>query len=250
MNNAQTFSNQSDQYAKNRPQYPAELFQFLSEICKHHDLAWDCATGNGQAAVSCAEFFSQVEATDLSPEQIQHHISHPRVRYSVSPAEQTSFENQSFDLITVAQAVHWFDLETFYQEVDRVLKPNGILAIWGYGFLEIEPQIDGLIAEYLLKPIDPFWASGNRLVMNSYRDLALPFEQINIPKTFNMNIPWNLAQLSAYFRTWSAVKRYRSELNSDPVSHLETALMPIWDDPEKTKLIHMPLFLKARKKPA
>lgn len=248
MINIQTFSQDSDQYAKNRPQYPDELFAYLSELCEGHNTAWDCATGNGQAAVSCAKYFSHVEATDISSEQIQNCIFHPKVHYSVSRAEHTTFENGSFDLITVATAVHWFVQEQFHQEVKRVLKPRGILAVWTYSYFEIESEIDQVIREELLNPIDRFWASGNRQVLNGYRDLILPFDEIRTPP-FVMHVKWTLGQLSAYMRTWSAVKRYIGELGTDPVDGLETRLKTVWENPDHIKVVKMPLYLRACRKP-
>jgi len=250
MNNIQTFSSGSDAYAKYRPQYPGELFDYLNKIADGHDRAWDCATGNGQAAVGCAKYFSHVEATDLSAEQIQNHISHPKVHYSVSPAEHTLFNDHDFDLVTVASAVHWFDQGKFFQEVRRVLKPNGILAVWGYGFAEIEPEVDTLIAKVLLGPIDRFWAEGNRQIIAGYRNLVLPFDEVRNPPTFAVRIEWTLGQLAAYLRTWSAVKLYAAELGTDPVDQLESELKTIWHDPDKTKLVQMPLYFKASRKPA
>lgn len=153
VDNIESFSLNLELYAKHRPQYPDELFSFLGDICERHDCAWDYATGNGQAAVSCANHFQLVEATDISPEQIRHCIVHPKVHYGLSPAEHTAFNDRSFDLIMVAQAIHWFDKDAFFKEAERVLKPKGILAVWGYGFLEIEKEIDNVIAEYLLYQI-------------------------------------------------------------------------------------------------
>lgn len=250
MNNIQiqTFSQGSSQYAKHRPQYPGELFAYLSEISEGHACAWDCATGNGQAAVSLAKHFSHVEATDISEEQIQQSIPHPKVHYSMSPAEHTPFENESFDLITVATAVHWFDPEQFNQEVKRVLKPRGILAVWTYGLFEIEPEIDQVIAKELLEPIDRFWASGNRQVMNGYRDLRLPFDEIRNPPTFSIKVEWNLAQFLAYVRTWSAVKRYSAELGTDPVDQFEPKLKTVWPELDRIKIVRMPLFFRASRK--
>ena len=248
MNNVQTFSQNSDQYAKSRPQYPQGLFAYLSELCFSHDAAWDCATGNGQAAVSCASYFSHVEATDISTEQIQNSIVHPKVRYTVSPAEKTPFADSSFDLITVATAVHWFDQEQFHREVRRVLKPKGILAVWTYGLFKIEPEIDKVIARELLEPLDRFWAPGNRQVMNGYRDLSLPFDEIRNPPAFSINLEWNLSQFRAYMRTWSAVKRYASELGIDPVDEFESKLKIVWHEPDKIKTVYMPLFFRASRK--
>ncbi len=250
MNNIQTFSQGSEQYARHRPQYPEELFSFLNEISYGHDCAWDCATGNGQAAISCAKYFARVEATDISAEQIQRCIVHPKVNYSVCPAEHTSFDDHSFDLIVVATAVHWFNQEKFFRETERVLKPKGVLAIWGYGSLEIDREIDDILAKNLLEPIDRFWANENRQVMAGYRDLLLPFDEIRILQTFAVQVEWNLQQLLAYLRTWSAVKRCSAELGNDPVTQLETKLKIIWNEPDKTKLVQMPLSFRASRKPA
>lgn len=248
MNNAQSFSQGSDQYAKNRPQYPRELFAYLSELSSGHEAAWDCATGNGQAAVSLAEHFAGVEATDISAEQIEHGILHPGVRYRVSPAEHTPFADESFDLITVATAVHWFEQGQFYREAGRVLKPGGVLAVWTYGLFEINAEIDEIVLHEFMPPIDPFWAEGNRLVMNGYRDLTLPFDEIGTP-SFSMHAGWTLEQLSAYLRTWSAVKRYAVERGTDPVSAMESKLAPIWGGRDIVRAVKMPLFLRACRKP-
>jgi len=244
------FSGHAAVYASFRPGYPPALFDFVTSLTPGRSLAWDCATGNGQAAVGCAKYFSHVEATDLSAEQIQNHIGHPKVHYSVSPAEHTLFNDHDFDLVTVASAVHWFDQGKFFQEVRRVLKPNGILAVWGYGFAEIEPEVDTLIAKVLLGPIDRFWAEGNRQIIAGYRNLVLPFDEVRNPPTFAVRIEWTLGQLAAYLRTWSAVKLYAAELGTDPVDQLESELKTIWHDPDPTKLVQMPLYFKASRKPA
>jgi len=249
MNNAQTFSQASDQYAKHRPQYPDELFTYLNEICRAHDSAWDCATGNGQAAVSLADYFARIEATDISAEQIQHGIVHPRMHYSICPAEHTPFKDNSFDLITVATAFHWLDQEKFFREVDRVLKPNGILAIWAYSFFAIEPEIDKLIIAEFLNPIDRYWADGNRKMFNGYGDVRFPFEEIH-PPDFSMQMDWTLNQLSGFLQTWSAVKRFIADVGHDPVAKLESTLMPLWGAPDTIRPVKMPLHLRACKKPS
>jgi ubiquinone/menaquinone biosynthesis C-methylase UbiE len=248
MNNIQTFSRNSDQYARHRPQYPEELFAYLKDICVEHESAWDCATGNGQAAVSLAKYFSHVEATDVSAGQIEHAIGHPKVHYNVSPAEHTSFHDHSFDLVTVATAVHWFDQLQFFREVGRVLKPNGILAIWGYGFFSVDSELDPLIRAELLDPIHDFWASGNHQVMNGYRDLVLPFDEISNSPTFTIQVEWTTDQFLAYVRTWSAVKRYMAELGVDPIARFESKLKTIWGDPNQARVVKMPVAFRASRK--
>jgi SAM-dependent methyltransferase len=249
LNNVQSFSSGSDQYARHRPSYPEELFLFLSEISPLHEFMWDCATGNGQAAISCAKYFSHVEATDISAEQIRECAVHPKITYSVSPAESTPFGVHSFDLITVAQAYHWFDQDKFSREAERVLKPNGILAVIGYGFCEISPEIDKVILENLLNPIDQFWAHGNRLLMSGYRDITLPFEEISIPQKFSIKVEWTLEHLLAYLRTWSAVKLFIKKYGVDPVAELEPKITPLWGKTEEMG-VQMPIFLRVSRKAA
>jgi len=244
MNNPQTFSSESDRYALYRPHYPDELFAFLSGLCSGQEKAWDCATGNGQAAIACAGYFSSVEATDISPEQIHNSLPHPRVRYSVSAAEKTQFLDSCFDLITVAQAVHWFDLPLFTKEVQRVLKQDGVLAIMGYTVPEVDPKIDRIISSELYERIDPFWASGNRLLMNGYREITFPLPEIPIPHRFQINVDWDLRRLLAYLSTWSAVKRYSNESGLDPLIRLREALSVVWADPGEPREVTMPIILK------
>lgn len=250
MKNAQTFSLRPDQYAASRPQYPRELFSFLAAAAKEHARAWDCATGNGQAAVSYAARFSQVQATDISLEQLRHAGAHPKIHYSACAAERTPFANHAFDLIGVAQAIHWFDQPRFFQETERLLKPGGILAVWGYSHMFITPEVDALIAENLDALIGPFWASGNRQLMDGYPDLRLPFDPIEPPRDLAIQIAWNLPQLLDYIRTWSAVKRYAAQFGSDPVDALETKLQTAWQNPDQARLIRIPLILKTSRKPA
>ncbi len=249
MNNAQTFSQNSDQYARSRPQYPPELFAYLSSLCPGHTAVWDCATGNGQAAVSLAEYFARIEATDISAEQLQHGLPHPRVRYSLSPAEHTTFSDATFDLVTVATAFHWFDQPAFFREVERVLKPNGILAIWSYSFFTIDPAIDRLIKTEFFDPIDRYWAAGNRQMFTGYRDVTLPFDELATPE-FSMSIQWTLIQLLGFLETWSAVKRFTQAHGEDPIAKLLPGLEPLWGAPAAARTVRMPIFLRVGKKSA
>ncbi|BCY16501.1 hypothetical protein hrd7_03500 [Leptolinea sp. HRD-7] len=249
MKNSQTFTCETGHYALYRPGYPDELFAFLSGLCHNRNKAWDCATGNGQAAIAIAEYFNQVEATDISPEQLQNCYPHPRVHYSPTPAEKTDFSDSSFDLITVAQAVHWFDLPRFFAEAGRVLKPGGILALFGYKFPEVDPQIDAVIKSDLLDRIDPYWASGNRMLMNDYAEIRLPFSEVPVSQFFVIKVKWDLYHLTGYFNTWSAVKRYTDDHGTGLMDTLFSALKPVWSNPHEPREIFMPVVLKVGRKP-
>jgi SAM-dependent methyltransferase len=248
MNNVQTFSQHSGGYARHRPTYPAGLFGYLASTTTAQTAAWDCATGNGQAAVACAGFFGHVEATDLSFEQIRHRWPQPRVSYRVCAAEQAPYAAASFDLVVVAEALHWFDLHRFYPELRRVLKPGGVFAVLGYAFFQIEPEIDAAIRQHMLDPIDPYWAPGNRVVMDGYRSLPFPVDEIPTPPVFEMDVAWSLPQLIDYARTWSALKRYTAETGRDPLPGLHAALLPLWGSADTVRRVHMPLFFRVGRK--
>ena len=170
------FSNQAADYARFRPRYPREMFEYLGTTAPGRKLAWDCATGNGQAAVELAEVFDRVIATDASEKQIANAQPHERVEYRVAPAEESSVESDSIDVIVVAQALHWFDLDRFYAEARRVLKPRGVLAASAYNLLRIEPAIDAIVDRYYHEVVGPFWPPERKLVEN-FGDLPFPFHE-------------------------------------------------------------------------
>jgi ubiquinone/menaquinone biosynthesis C-methylase UbiE len=133
----------SSDYAAARPSYPVDLYRFLAARCRKTERAWDCACGNGQAALGLSEFFDEVHATDLSPNQLEHAFRHPKVRYTSCPSERTPFADNTFDLVCVAQALHWLDFGLFWPEVTRVLKPGGVFAAWGYSWTAINLRLTG-----------------------------------------------------------------------------------------------------------
>ncbi len=248
MSNINTFSLHSFDYARFRPRYPKELFSYLCCLVQDREQAWDCATGNGQFARGCAEYFQHVEATDISEEQIEHAFLHPRITYRVCPAEKTPYPSNAFNFIGVAQAIHWFDLDRFYGEVQRLLAPGGVLAVVGYSFMKITPTIDQRIENTLLRNINPYWAEGNRLIMDSYRTIPFPFPELSPVPSFHIEVKWNFNQLLNYLRTWSAVKRYANERNQDPIQPLIPSLREVWGDPELRRTVTMPLVIKVDRK--
>ena len=247
------FSTGSSNYAAFRPSYPPALFGWLAGQCNQHELAWDCATGNGQAAVELAHHFRRVIATDASDRQIQSAKSHPHVEYRVAKAESSGLVNASVDLITVAQAAHWFDLPNFYREAKRVLRPRGMIALWGYGRLMLPGTLDESLANFYDRIIGPYWPTERALIDDAYRSLEFPFREIPAPG-FSIEVSWNLPRLIAYLSTWSAVKRYIAAQGRNPLIALEAELAARWcietkkvdDDcsPETAHYLEWPLFLK------
>ncbi len=239
------FSQTAAGYAMHRPRYPAALFAFLAGQCREHELAWDCATGSGQAAVSLAGHFRRVIGTDASAAQIEHAQAHPGVEYRVASAAASGLRTASIDLLTVAQAVHWFEIDAFYGEARRVLKPGGLVALWGYGALRLPPGPAADIVDHFYHiGLDGFWPAERRLVEDGYRDLAFPFEERLAANEFAMAENWTLDQLIGYFATWSAVKNYRQTHGADPLPAVRAALEKVWGSPGTRKAIKWPLFLR------
>ena len=236
------FSEKSDLYARARPTYPDELFAFIASQCSARGSAWDCGTGSGQAAQGLARHFDCVEATDASAEQIANAIPTPRVRYSVQPAEKTSFAANSFDVVCVAAALHWFDADRFYPEARRVLKHGGVFAAWGYAKHHVSPEFDAAFAEHLLAPIRPFWPPQNAKLWAGYRDETFPFAPIEAP-AFAIEARWTLAQLVDYAGTWSGTRRYIARAEPGFLERVAAVLAPAWGTNE-TRVVTLPLALR------
>ncbi|AEE53148.1 class I SAM-dependent methyltransferase [Haliscomenobacter hydrossis] len=236
------FSTSSAQYAQFRPDYPTELFEYLYSRVSNFDCAWDCGTGNGQVALTLAERFASVQATDLSANQIANATPHPRVHYGVCRAEASPFSAQQFDLITVAQALHWFDFAAFNQEVKRVAKPGALIAVWGYGLLTINAEIDLLVQQFYTGVIDQYWDAERHHIDEAYANIPFPFAAIE-KRTFSIEKHWNLAQLCGYLGTWSSVKKYIQQHGEDPLAALYPQLQKQW--PEDAVLsVRFPIFLQ------
>jgi SAM-dependent methyltransferase len=239
------FSQVAGDYAAFRPSYPQALFPWLASITPGHALAWDAGTGNGQAAVALAPYFSRVLATDFSSGQIQQAIAHPKVEYRVAPAEQSGLGAASVDLVTVAQALHWFDTAAFFAEVTRVLVTSGAVAAWTYGVVHAdEVGTDRMLHDFYYREIGPWWPEKRRLVEEGLQSIAFPFTRITAPR-FDMEVRWNLAELVGYIGTWSAVSRYREAKGEDPVPRLAQRLTESWGNPLERRKIHWPLSVLA-----
>ncbi|QIP16603.1 class I SAM-dependent methyltransferase [Spirosoma aureum] len=235
------FSGHANLYAQFRIDYPPDLYDFVLSSVNERHLAWDCATGNGQVAGVLADFFEQVEATDISETQLVLAVKKPNIRYQLSQAEQTPFADQSFDLITVAQALHWFSVDTFHQEVRRVSKPGAILAEWGYGLVKLGQDLDPILLDFYRNRIGPYWDPQRVHIDNSYGTLPFPFANAQY-KEFIIHRTWSLDRFLNYLRTWSAVRQYIHENEEDPVTDFGEQLKPIWGEVERE--LTFPVFLR------
>ena len=236
------FSKQAADYAKFRPRYPPELFEYLGSVAPSRALAWDCGTGNGQAAVGLASVFDRVIATDASEKQIANAQSHKIVEYRVAPAENSGIGSETIDLIMVSQALHWFDLDRFYAEARRVLKPDGILAASAYNLLRVEPVIDEVVNRYYYEVVGPFWPAERKLV-EQFADLPFPFYNVDAPK-FEMTAQWNLDHLLGYLQTWSSTQRFIAAKGTDPLEQIIDELRTAWGDSQQTRNVTWPLVLR------
>lgn len=239
------FSTVSSQYAASRPRYPQCLYKWLAHIAPGRERAWDCACGNGQAASDLADYFSHVVATDLSVEQLREAKLHSRIEYRVAVAESSGLPANSFDLVTVAQALHWLEYDHFYKEARRVLRPNGVLAAWCYGTGSIAVgQVEAVFQDFYQNIVGTYWQPERKLVEDGYRTLPFPQPELTVP-TFRMELEWSLEELLGYVRSWSATALYIQSRGSDPVPNLQRSLLASWGDPRSRKLIRWPLSVRA-----
>ena len=236
------FSSQSERYAKHRPQYPPALLEFITSFVKNKNLAWDCGTGNGQTAKELSKYFQNVYATDISNKQIEHAVKKKNINYAVEPAEKTILQNNSVDLITVSQALHWFHFDKFYNEVKRVSTKNTVIAVWTYSLLQIDPITNSIIHNYHFNTLKDYWDEERKFVDDGYATIPFPFEQIKTPEFF-IELNWDTADLDGYLNTWSALQKFIKENNYNPVPELMKEIRHTWPDNE-IKKISFPIHLK------
>lgn len=226
------FSGNSDQYAKYRPTYPDELFEFVFSQVRHFDRAWDAGTGNGQVAGVLARNFQSVEATDISADQISNAIRRPNVHYSLQSAEAVGFNDDSFDLITVAQAIHWFDFGRFYSEVKRTAKTDACLAIIGYGNNHVNAGIDAILHRLYKEKLDRYWDKERRYIDENYRTIPFPFKEIEVPD-FENTFHWSLEHFIGYLNTWSGLKHFIKAEGYNPLEELLPEIREVWGTGER-----------------
>lgn len=237
------FSGHADIYREARPTYSPDLFAWLARQTPDTSFAWDCGCGNGQATVALAEFFTRVVGTDPSANQIAGAEPRTNVDYRVEPAERSSLADASASLVTVAQALHWFEFDAFYAEVRRVLKPRGVFAAWTYADCRVDPAIDEIKDKLYIGLTGPYWPPERAYVDTGYRTLPFPFVEIAAPE-FPMVAQWSVEQFLTYLRTWSATQRYLKAKSEDPASLVEPELRAAWGDPARMREVRWLFHLR------
>ena len=236
------FSVQAEDYSKFRPTYPVELFNYFASLTDNHNLAWDVGTGNGQAAIELTRYYKKVVATDPSQKQLEQAIVHKNISYHVAAAEKSPLLSDSVDLITVAQAFHWFKQKEFFDEVKRVSKPGAFLAIWCYGLARINPEVDAKIMDLYAGTLGNYWEKERKLVEEGYKNELIPFAEINSPE-FSMKANWSLEHLIGYLSTWSAMQKYTKDEGQSPLPKFYAEIQQIWGE-ELTKTITWKINLR------
>jgi ubiquinone/menaquinone biosynthesis C-methylase UbiE len=241
------FSGHSREYNAFRPRYPTHLFSHLASLCAAHDRAWDCATGSGQATTGLAEHFNKVIATDASENQVANASPTQGVTYSVATAENSGIDAASVDLITVAQALHWFNISAFTAEANRVLKEQGVLAVWTYGLHTFGEGLDPIIEHFYSDIVGEYWPFERKMVEGGYSEMVMPFDEISTDP-MEMTERWKFADLIGYLSTWSAVHAYEKARGSNPLELVYDDMLRKWGDPATVRVATWPLIIRAWRK--
>ncbi len=239
------FSGHAGDYAKFRPDYPEQLFEIIASLLPtaERKRAWDCGTGNGQAARGLAPYFERVIASDPSAQQIKQAEPHDSIEYHVWPAERSELDDDSVDLVTVAQALHWFDHDAFYKEVQRVTRPGGIIACWGYGIQGVGAGLDPILTHYYRRVVGPYWPKERAHIDANYGDIPFPFDPLPVPP-MRMEREMNYHEFLGYLGTWSATRRYMKDRGEDPMDRIREDLLRGWGNPEQRRVVSWSLFMK------
>ena len=240
------FSDHAKDYAHFRPDYPEAFIRYISQLVSYQGVVWDCGCGSGQLAFPLAEYFNLVMATDISEKQVAHARAHNRILYSIQPAEQTDFPDEYVDLVVVGQALHWFDHEAFFKEVDRVLVPHGVIVAVGYGLMTICPETDAVLNYFYKDITGPYWSPERHHLDAEYSTIPWPFEPVEVPP-FDMKQQWTFDQMMGYLNTWSAVKLYERHTGVNPITLVSADFEKAWGN-EAERTVTFPLFIKAGKK--
>ena len=237
------FSEMSGHYRKYRPDYPEEMLEEIISLAENRECSWDCGTGNGQVAKFLSRHFNKVHASDISKEQIGQAYKAANIEYLITRSEDSGLAAHSIDLITVAQALHWFDFDAFFKEVRRVANSRAVIAVWGYGLLSFGDETDQLINDFYQNILNPYWDPHRKHVENAYRSIPFPFQQLSLKQDYEIVTQFNLNSFAGYLATWSSVRNFIAEKKFDPVEQFERDLASTWRTDE-TKTARFPIFTK------
>lgn len=238
------FAPQAGKYAAFRPTYPAAMIASVAALAPGRKRCWDVGTGSGQAAVLLAEHFAHVDATDASASQVAHATAHPRVTYHVAPAEASPLPDASVDLVTIAQALHWFDLPAFYREVQRVAVPGAAIAAWTYGLIEIDADVDAVVHWFYEARLGRYWPFERRHVESGYATLDFPFPRLSVTSP-PIEAMLDREGVTGFLSTWSALKRAREQEGGDPLDELRERLAVAWPDGATPRRVRWPMLVLA-----
>lgn len=238
------FSKQAKAYSQFRPSYPDEMIEYVVSFVKNRSKALDIATGNGQVANKLSNYFDKVYATDISENQLSNATQKENIIYSKESAEETSFDENQFDLVTVAQAIHWFDFDKFYKELNRILKPDGIFAVLGYGLFKSNPDSDKILHHFYNNITGKYWDKERKYLDENYETIPFPLEELEV-KSFQNEFTWSFEELIGYLSTWSATQHYITQNNQNPIDLIHNDLKNSWEKGDKK--VTFPLLLRIGK---
>jgi SAM-dependent methyltransferase len=241
------FSAQASEYAKFRPGYPEAMFSYFGDIAPDRELAWDCATGNGQAAISLAGEFETVIATDASEKQIANAFPHERIQYRIAKGEDSGLHDSSISALTIANALHWLDIPRFMAEARRVLKPNGIFAIWCCNKSLVDEDVTDVVRKYNREILGPYWSDRIELVEHGYQTVDFPFQEIASPEFVGESL-WDLEQYLGYLNTWSAAKTFAENKGYNPIDEIRETLESAWGPVKQKRKVRWPMELRVGRK--
>lgn len=233
------FSSIASKYKAGRISYPKALYDYLENLCSENNSAWDCATGSGQAAVDLSPYFKKIIATDISAPLLALAEASKNIEFQNSSAEESGIPSHSIDLVTVAQAIHWFHFDRFWEEVQRVSKNNAILAFWGYVWPGVNDKIDSILETYL-SVVDDYWPERCRFLQSSYAAIEAPFKKLNTP-SFHVQEMWSAFDFLAHLESWSSTRYYREALQKDPIRRIKDDLIEQWGEDKRMVRWDLPL---------
>lgn len=237
------FEQGGDAYARYRPDYPPELASFLASVSPDRRMALDVGCGNGQFTCLLAAHFAAVLGLDPSADQLAHAVAHERVEYRVAPAEHLGLADHTVSLITAAQAAHWFDLPSFYDEARRVAVPGAKLALISYGVGQLEPELNPRFLAFYHHEVGRYWPPERKLVDSGYADLTFPFVEQSTPR-MEIRREWDAHAFLGYISTWSATRRALEAGEQDMLATFSRDLLRLWGDASQRRAVVFPINVR------